>query len=316
MMIESLLKPLLDFIMNCDNYFYKMSKLETLIELINLEKQNRKNRLEDKLKQQEYYGETEELFDPLTKTLNANSEHNLALSEQTLRAIDWQNQELDKQTKMIEQTRNGALMKPDFSIEAVEETQDIAPVYVDTKTAKLLHEIGAQTNPQLKVNLVDLPARRYKMNDVDIHLEQGAFLDKDNIYEFPDGFIKFLTKSNVRYYDNIEEDENKFKRFLKDIRYDLGKGDKKSARYRTIKRIMGIKDDVYGRGLNSNPNQQSCHHYVDPNSLIERLELLILETIGGHDGLYDEMLDIFKQLLSMNIINQDQLDKFVFNYGK
>ena len=34
------------------------------------------------------------------------------------------------------------------------------------------------------------------MNDVDVTLEQGAFLVKDNIYE-------------------IEEDENKIKRFLK-----------------------------------------------------------------------------------------------------
>ena len=180
----------------------------------------------------------------------------------------------------------------------MEETQHIAPVYVDTKTAKLLHDMGAQTNPQLKLNLVDLPTRRYKMNDVDITLEQGAFLVKDNIYEFSDGFINFLTKSNVTYDDNIEEDENKIKKFLKDIRYDLGKGDKKSAGYRTIKRIMGVKDDVFGRGLNSKPNQQSCHHYVDPNSLIERLELLLLETKAGHDGLYDEMLDISKQLLS------------------
>ena len=73
-----------------------MTKLDKLIELNNLEKQNRRNRLEDKLKQQEYYGEIEELFDPLTKTLNANNEQNLASSEQTLRAIDWQNQELDK----------------------------------------------------------------------------------------------------------------------------------------------------------------------------------------------------------------------------
>ena len=249
--------------------------------------------------------------------------NNLALSEQTLRAIDWQNQELDKQTKMIEQTRNRALMKPDLSNEAVEETQDIAPVYVDTKTAKLLHDMGAQTNPQLKLNLVDLPTRRYKMNDVDITLEQGAFLVKDNLYEFSDGIINFLTKSNVTYDDNIEEDENKIKKFLKDIRFDLGKGDKKSARYRTIERIMGVKDDVFGRGLNSNPNQLSCHHYVDqgtcfadPNNLVERLELLILETKAGHDGLYDEMLDISKQLLSMNIINQGQLDNFVFNYGK
>ena len=54
-----------------------------------------------------------------------------------------------------------------------------------------------------------------------------------------------------------------------DIRYDVGKGDKKCARYRTIKHIMGVKDDVFGRGLNSNPN---------PNNLVERLELLILET--------------------------------------
>ena len=34
-----------------------MTKLDELIELNNLEKLNRKNRLEDKLKQQEYYGE-------------------------------------------------------------------------------------------------------------------------------------------------------------------------------------------------------------------------------------------------------------------
>ena len=54
---------------------------------------------------------------------------------------------------------------------------------------------------------------------------------------------------------------------------------------------------------------------TDPNSLVERLELLLLETRAGHDGLHDEMLDIFKHL-SMNIINQEQLDNFVFNYGK
>ena len=55
---------------------------------------------------------------------------------------------------------------------------------------------------------------------------------------------------------------------------------------------------------------------IDPNSFVERLELLILETKAGHDGLYDEMLNISKQLLSMNIINQKQQDNFVFNYRK
>ena len=31
----------------------------------------------------------------------------------------------------------------------------------------------------------------------------------------------------------------------------------------------------------------------------------MLETKIGHDGLYDEMLNVSKQLLSINIINQD-----------
>ena len=37
-----------------------MTKLDKLIKLNNLEKQNRKNRLEEKLKQQEYYGDIED----------------------------------------------------------------------------------------------------------------------------------------------------------------------------------------------------------------------------------------------------------------
>ena len=233
-----------------------MTQLDKLIKLNNLEKQNRKSRLEQKLKQQEYYGDIEDLFDPLTKTLNANSEtwlahneHNRALSEQTLRAIDWQNQELDKQTKMIQQagsqTTETALQMSETASRigentskinetlkgTIKETQDIAPVFVDTKTAKLLHDMGAQTNPLLKLELVDLPNRRYKMNGVNITLERGAFLVRENVYEFSEGFTDFLTKSNVTYDDKIEEDENKIKRFLKDIRYDVGKGDKKSARY-------------------------------------------------------------------------------------
>ena len=296
-----------------------MTKLETLIELNYLEKQNRRNRLEDKLKQQEYYGEIEELFDPLTKTLNANNEQNLALSEQTLRAIDWQNQELDKQTKMISETAsqieqvgsqfNEALMKSNGK--AVEEARDKPGMLVDKDTAQIINLMTVQSNPQLKLKFGNLDIGEFEMNGVKLIYQENSFIVKDNIYELSDELINFLTNPNIKHGE-IEEDENKIKRFLKDIRYDLGKGDKKSARYRTLKRIMGAKDDVYGRGLNSNPNNL----IYEAGSLIERLELLILETKAGHDGLYDEMLDISKQLLSMNIINQEQLDNFVFNYGK
>ena len=293
-----------------------MTKLDELIELNYLEKLNRKNRLEDKLRQQEYYGEIEELIDPLNKTLNANTEHNIALSEQTLRAIDWQNQELDKQNKMIQQAGSQlieALMKSNGK--AVEEARDKPGMLVDKDTSQIINLMSVQSNPQLKLKFGNLDIGEFEMNGVKLIKQENAFIVKDNIYELSDEFINFLNNPNIKHGE-IEEDENKNKRFLKDIRYDLGKGDKKSARYWTIKRIIGVKDYVFCRGLNSNPNRQSCHHYVDPNSLIERLVLLILETKAGQDGLDDEMLDISKQLLSMNINNQDQLDNFVFNYGK
>ena len=152
------------------------------------------------------------------------------------------------------------------------------------------------------------------MNGLNIALEQGAFLVNDNIYEFSDGFINFLTNPNVTYREN-EEVENKIKRFLFDFKYDIGTGDKKSSRNRTIKSIPLGKDGIFGRGLNSIYEAGSLIDF-NPNNLVERLELLILETKAGHDGLYNEILKISIQLLSMINNNQEQLDNYVFNYSK
>ena len=151
------------------------------------------------------------------------------------------------------------------------------------------------------------------MNGVNLTLEQGAFIIKDNIYESSDGFTNILTKSNVTY-DKIQEDENKNKTFLLVIGYDIGKSDKKSSRYKTVKLILRRKEKIYGRGLTKDKlGNQSCN---SSNNLTERLELLILQTKADHDEIIDETLNISKNLLSMNIIKKEQLDNFVFNYGK
>ena len=65
-----------------------MAKLDKLIELNSLGKQNRRNRLEEKLRQQEYYGDIKDLFDPLTKTSNTNAETVQTLQNKTLAALD------------------------------------------------------------------------------------------------------------------------------------------------------------------------------------------------------------------------------------
>ena len=76
-------------------------------------------------------------------------------------------------------------------------------------------------------------------------------------------------------------------------------GDKRSKSYNTIKQIFEARRSrLLARG------------FSEADSLIERLEILILETKAGHDGLYHEMFKISTQLLSMNIFNQEQLDHF------
>ena len=71
-----------------------------------------------------------------------------------------------------------------------------------------------------------------------------------------------------------------------DKKYDVGVGDKRSKRYKRIKHISEtIRNCYLSRGFFDPNNQRSCH----VNGLVETLELLLLETKAGHDGLFDEM---------------------------
>ena len=217
----------------------------------------------------------------------------------------------------------------------------------------ILIEMGKQTNKQFELISVDPNSNKFKMNGVDVSLVPDGIKMKGKAYDFSKGFALFITNKDATERD-IKGDENKIKQFLRDIGYKQ-RGDTKSNRSKVLRRMLAnigeatshvisiptsSDDEIYRRdnsdyeqgiveeeeetdyetdkqieasGLSkANPNNLICK----AGSLIERLELLILETKAGHDGLYNEMLDILKQLLSMNIINQEQLDNFVFNYCK
>ena len=142
------------------------------------------------------------------------------MGEQTLRAIDWQNQEMDKQTKMIQQAGsqfNEALMKSNKALmksdEAVEEARDKLAIIVDKDTAQYINVMAIQTNFQLKFLFGNVDIGEFEKNGVKLPYQENSFIDKDNNYEFSDGLINFLTNPNVTH-GYIEEDENKIKRFF------------------------------------------------------------------------------------------------------
>ena len=197
----------------------------------------------------------------------------------------------------------------------------------------ILADMRKQTNIQLRLVPFNANENEFTINNVPTHIIPNGIKLRNKNYDFTKGFLMFITNKNVTERD-IKGDENKIKQFLRDISYKQ-RGDTKSNRSKVIRRLsINIasprgdsfssestvydtneeEEEVKASGLTKTDpnNQRSCHL----NGLVERLELLILETKAGHDGLYDEMLDISKQLLSMKFIDQEQLDNFVFNYGK
>ena len=143
---------------------------------------------------------------------------------------------------------------------------------------------------------------------------------KAKVYDFSKGFALFFTNKDVTERD-IKGDENKLKQFLRDIGYKQ-RGDNKRNRSKVIRRMLAniseatsqvismptsSEDEIYRRDINDyeqgivveeeeeeeeeetdyetdKQKEASGLSKADPNNLIERLELLILEAEDGHDG--------------------------------
>ena len=150
-----------------------MTKLDTFVELNYLEKQNRKNSLEDKLKHQEYYCEIEELFDPLTKTLNANAETMQALQNKTLVVLDSNTNTLKslghhQQNSFLDERADLLTPTPDpHTILKDDRGQNFA---VDNDMIDIFLLMCKQTNKQFKLISVDPNSNNFKINDGDVSL--------------------------------------------------------------------------------------------------------------------------------------------------
>ena len=187
-----------------------MTRLDKLIELNKLQKLNRRNRLEDKLKQQEYYGEIEELFDPLTKTLNTNSEILQAHQTQTMDAIgetaSWIGEtagQIGETSLRIEDNTN-ALKALEFSPVQQSGFSVREPITLPGREGKLfklsnemldiLADMRKQTNIQLRLVPFDANENEFTINNVPTHLTPNGIKLRNNNYDFAKGFLMFITK--------------------------------------------------------------------------------------------------------------------------
>ena len=182
----------------------------------------------------------------------------------------------------------------------------------------ILFEMGKQTNNHFQLITVDANSNKLKINGIDVSLVPDGIKTKGKEYDFSKGFLMFITNKDLTERI-IKGNENKIKQFLKDIGYKQRR-DTKSNRSKLTRRMFAnigepssqviqipnsSKDEKCQR--DTSDDEEETDYETDkqreasglrnpnPNNLVERLELLMLETKAGHDGLYDEMLNISKQ---------------------
>ena len=150
----------------------------------------------------------EDIFDPLTKTLNTNSEAWQTLQNQTLETLAYNTNVLKA---LDPQQQSNSL-----DDRAVTLKDDIGKTFtVDNDMMAILIEMAKQTNKQFKIISVDPNSNKFKINGVDVSLFPDGIKMKGKVSDFSKGFALIITKKDVTERD-IKGDEKKTKQFLRD----------------------------------------------------------------------------------------------------
>ena len=127
----------------------------------------------------------EDLFDPLTKTLNTNSEAWQTLQNQTLEALAYNTNVL--------KALDPQLQSNSLDDRAVTLKDDKGKTFtVDNDMIAILIEMGKQTNNQFQLISVDANSNTFKINGVDVSLVPDGLKMKGNVYDFSKGFSILL----------------------------------------------------------------------------------------------------------------------------
>ena len=235
--------------------------MQMLEELIKLENLNRMKRFDKKLAEQEYKEELNTLFDPVIKPINQSVEQGnklLALTEN-------QNEVLSTQNALLSQTNKALEDQNALTQDLIDQDLSKAVWSPSQKLQQIVQQMSAQTDPQLKLIIVDANKNIFIMNNHLIRFTNESILIGNNEYRLTDGLIKFLTSKNVSR-ENIDVEQ--VRNFLRDIDYSLGKTDKKSVRYKSIKSVLS--SGAWKPSASSSPNWAlPIRPTADPN-LIER----------------------------------------------
>ena len=140
-------------------------------------------------------------------------------------------------------------------------------------------------------------------------------LIKGSTMTFENGNTYNLNDPDLSYFitytqlDKEIKNENLIYNFLKDMKYDLNYGDKKSSRYNIMKYLF---QPQLGSGI------KFVFLPSDPDELVDQLKLLYFEKVGGNNNpmLSEQIIAIADKLLHYQCITTNQHQNLISTFTK
>ena len=244
-------------------------------------------RLKENLGKQDFHYDMEEVFEPVTENQKQNQTKQQELSEKQIQALrdstQTTTQAIENQTRAIEHSSDILNKNLQKSIKDANSNQ------VDSSIVKTVSNL-LNTQSQFRLEPVEGNPNLFIINPF---TNPQQVLIKGSTMTFENGNTYNLNDPDLSYFitytqlDKEIQNENLIYNFLKDMKYDLNYGDKKSSRYNIIKHLF---QPQLGSGINftraTNPSKSLICVFLpsDPDELVDQLKLLYFEKVGGNDN--------------------------------
>ena len=295
--------------------------LEKLKKLQETKSSLKAERLKEKLGKQDFHYDMEEVFEPVTEKQSKQQE----LSEKQIQVLrdstQTTTQAIQDQTRAIQESSNTLNKKLHKSVKEYNKitnrnnqivTDLVNSNQVDSSIVKTVSNLLNDNNKsQFSLEPVEGSSNLFTINPTDPQqvLIKGSTMtfENGNTYNLNDPDLQyFMTNTKI---DKEIQNENLIYNFLKDMKYNINYGDKKSHRYYFIKAMLQLQ---IGSGLNF------IFLPSDPDELVDQLKLLYFEKVGGNVNpmLIEQIIAIADKLLQYQCITTNQHQNILSAFTK
>ena len=260
--------------------------LDKLKKLINQKKDIKKQRLNEKIQKTTLNYDLAEQYAPI-----------LNLQEKQIKGQEDNTRAIETQTKMFEEESTPSLE----AIEASEEEQSAKTKPIDGDISDIISALLIKSNshPQMKFSKKDF--NNYEINNKPFELYDSKIKFKEMEFNISPDFLELFHKANIIDYSKFTREESNA--LIKFINYAGGLRDTRSNLNQAFKHFKkNKKQETKGDGISF------IFLSSDPNTLVERFEVLVGESLAGNTNAFREASAILHELLRMKEITETEYE--------